>query len=116
MKNALIILFFISVLLACKNDESDDHIVVEDVYGFGILEKVRGIWNGPVSSTTALGGFNEWIVDFRPIAENHISAKNELDKDNDIFMSFFVTKYNGKEKKVLSDKQYEIVTNLIDQL
>jgi hypothetical protein len=24
--------------------------------------------------------------------------------------------YNGKEKKVLSDKQYEIVTNLIDQL
>lgn len=98
MKNALIILFFISVLFACKNDESDDQIVAEDVYGFGVLEKVRGIWNGPVSSTTALGGFNEWIVDFRPISENHISAKNELDIDNDIFMSLFVTKYNDEHK------------------
>lgn len=98
MKNALIILFFISVLFACKNDESDDQIVGEDVYGFGVLEKVRGIWNGSVSSTTALGDFNEWIVDFRPISENHISAKNELDIDNDIFMSFFVAKYNDEYK------------------
>ncbi len=67
-------------------------------YGFNILKKLRGIWNGPVTSTTPLGGYPEWIVDFRPHAENQISAKNELDTLNDIFMSFFIAKYNNQRK------------------
>lgn len=62
---------------------------VENTLGFGVLNKIKGIWNGPVSSTTPLGGYPEWIVDFRPITENQIAAKNELDTLNDIFMSFF---------------------------
>jgi hypothetical protein len=71
---------------------------LQNTLGFGILNKVKGIWNGPVTSTTGLGSYPEWIVDFRPISENQISAKNELDKLNDIHLSFFVAKYNGSYK------------------
>ena len=70
----------------------------KNVLGFGILNKLKGIWNGPVTSTTPLGGYPEWIVDFRPISENQISAKNELDTLNDIHMSFFIAKYNNAYK------------------
>lgn len=66
--------------------------------GFNILSKIKGIWNGPVTSTTALVSYPEWIVDFRPNSENQISAKNELDTVNDIFLSFFVAKYNNSYK------------------
>lgn len=68
------------------------------VAGYGVLSNVKGIWNGPVSSTTPLGGYPEWIVDFRPISENQISAKNELDTLNDIHMSFFIAKHNNQLK------------------
>ena len=71
---------------------------LNNTLGFGVLKKVRGIWNGPVTSTTPLGGYPEWIVDFRPISENQISAKNELDTLNDIHMSFFIALYNNQYK------------------
>ena len=67
-----------------------------NVKGYSILEKLSGIWTGPVASPTALGSFPEWIVDFRPISPSQISAKNELDSINDIFMSFFICKYNNE--------------------
>lgn len=67
----------------------------KNVLGFDVLDKLKGIWNGPVTSTTALGGYPEWIVDFRPISENQISAKNELDTLNDIHMTFFIAKYKN---------------------
>ena len=69
---------------------------IANTVGFGVLSKLKGIWNGPVNSTTGLGSYPEWIVDFRPISENQISAKNELDTLNDIFMSFFIAKYNNE--------------------
>lgn len=69
-----------------------------NVEGSGILEKLPGIWNGPVYSPTPLGSFNEWIVDFRPISASQVSAKNELDSINDIFMSFFIAKYDCEYK------------------
>ncbi len=91
---------------SCKDKKSaeetpEEHVAgptVENTLGFGVLNKVKGIWNGPVSSTTGLGSYPEWIVDFRPNAENQISAKNELDSLNDIFMSFFIVKYNNEFK------------------
>lgn len=43
-----------------------------------------------------LGSYPKWVVDFRPISASQISAKNELDVSNDIHMTFFVTKHNGK--------------------
>lgn len=90
---------------SCKDKNSEEipavtnnEPSVENTYGYGVLNKVKGIWNGPVSSTTGLGSYPEWIVDFRPISENQISAKNELDSLNDIFMSFFIVKYNNQYK------------------
>ncbi|MBC7695370.1 MAG: hypothetical protein H7141_08000 [Burkholderiales bacterium] len=104
----LCVLFFISFASckSCKDKKSTDETPedpikgpsVENTLGYGVLNKVKGIWNGPVSSTTPLGGYPEWIVDFRPISENQISAKNELDTLNDIFMSFFIVKYNNQYK------------------
>lgn len=91
---------------SCKDKKSDEETPetpnntspTESPMGYGVLNKVKGIWNGPVTSTTPLGGYPEWIVDFRPISENQISAKNELDTLNDIFMSFFIVKYNNQFK------------------
>jgi hypothetical protein len=65
-----------------------------EVKGYGILAKLPAIWNGPVYSPTPLGSFPEWIVDFRPISPAQVSAKNELDSLNDIFMSFFVVRHD----------------------
>lgn len=65
------------------------------VMGYGILSKLTGIWNGPVSSSTPLGGYPEWIVDFRPISGAQASGKSELDTANSIFVSFFVVKNNN---------------------
>ncbi|MBL7936448.1 MAG: hypothetical protein JNM51_11650 [Bacteroidia bacterium] len=91
---------------SCKDKKSEEESpeitengpTAENTLGFGVLNKVKGIWNGPVTSTTPLGGYPEWIVDFRPITENQISAKNELDTMNDIFLSFFIAKYNNQYK------------------
>ncbi|UKN01057.1 hypothetical protein K6119_15105 [Paracrocinitomix mangrovi] len=68
------------------------------VMGYSIMSKLPGIWNGPVTSTTALGSYPEWIVDFRPISAAQVSAKNELDSLNDIFMSYFIVKHDGAYK------------------
>jgi hypothetical protein len=69
------------------------------VKGYNLLSKICGIWDGPVTSTTPLGGYPEWIVDFRPISASQVSAKNELDSLNDIFMSFFIV-YDSTEYKL----------------
>ncbi|MCW3075393.1 MAG: hypothetical protein JWO32_2 [Bacteroidetes bacterium] len=71
---------------------------INSTYGYSVLKKLKGIWNGPVTSTTPLGGYPEWIVDFRPVSENQISAKNELDTLNDIHLSFFIALYNDQYK------------------
>jgi len=91
---------------SCKDDKTEEQSPttpnnepsVENTFGFGVLAKVNGIWDGPVSSTTGLGSYPQWIVDFRPISENQVSAKNELDTLNDIFMSFFIVKHNNSYK------------------
>lgn len=104
------IIFLIAMLPSCKSckdkktEETEtpntpvDLPSVENTLGFGVLSKVNGIWDGPVSSTTGLGSYPQWIVDFRPISENQVSAKNELDSLNDIFMSFFIVKHNNSYK------------------
>lgn len=102
-----IIFVFSITLMSCNKDKPDPpnddapnptlfYTDINQTLGFGILNRVKGIWNGPVTSTTPLGGYPEWIVDFRPISANQISAKNELDTLNDIHMSFFITKYKNE--------------------
>ncbi len=122
MKKKVDLFFIISiaccftVVLSCskKTEKAEDTTAVEtptsslcnlaaisstsSVNGFGIMDKLSGIWNGPVYSPTALGSFPEWVVDFRPISPSQVSAKNELDSLNDIFMSFFVVKHNCEYK------------------
>lgn len=102
-RSSLFLLLALLVFSACKEDEpvdepdpTADYTNIDNTLGFGVLSKLQGIWNGAVTSTTPLGGFPEWIVDFRAISANQISAKNELDPNNDIFMSFFIAKYNGE--------------------
>ncbi|MCX8081665.1 MAG: hypothetical protein N3F09_10565 [Bacteroidia bacterium] len=105
---AMVVIFMTPLLQQCRKDRPAEDPTVTDTpvsnplsdinntLGFGLLSKIKGIWNGPVSSTTPLGSYPEWIVDFRPISENQISAKNELDKSNDIHMSFFIAKYKNE--------------------
>jgi hypothetical protein len=107
MRNDLLIIVVVCAALisACDTD-GDPHVDppidpqpnIENTFGFGILDRINGIWNGPVSSTTALGGYPEWIVDIRPISESQVSAKNELDSQNDIFLSFFIVKHDNAYK------------------
>jgi hypothetical protein len=109
--NQLLLTLFIFTLItsSCKKKESSSSIPPPPVtaglpalngstpvLGFNLLGKIKGIWDGPVTSTTALGSYPEWIVDFRPISASQISAKNELDTANNIFMSFFVCYHNGQ--------------------
>lgn len=118
MKIKIIAFSILIISFACKNKKSEETETSEtqttttpatttgsnpapdtlNVFAFGVLKKLKGIWNGPVTSTTPLGGYPEWIVDFRPISENQISAKNELDTLNDIHMSFFISLYNNQYK------------------
>lgn len=105
MKSLVFAILLSVTFVACKNDSPTEDTPpptstpdINATYGFGILNKVKGIWNGPVTSTTALGSFPEWIVDFRPISPSQISAKNELDSVNDIHMSFFIALHNNEYK------------------
>jgi len=74
-------------------DDPQDTIIT----GYDFLKRVPGIWGGPVVSGTLLGDFPDWQQDFRPISSSQVSTKSELDKQNDIFMNFFVGKSDGKE-------------------
>jgi hypothetical protein len=82
-----------------NNNQPPAITATTSVRGYNLLSKVCGIWDGPVTSTTPLGGYPEWIVDFRPISASQVSAKNELDTLNDIFMSFFIV-YDSTEYKL----------------
>ena len=70
-----------------------------NVLGYNLLSRICGIWNGAVTSSTPLGNFPVWIVDFRPISASQVSAKNELDSLNSIFMSFFIV-YDSTQYKL----------------
>ena len=69
-----------------------------NVMGYNLLGRLCGIWDGGVTSTTRLGSYPEWIVDFRPISAAQVSAKNELDTANNIFMSFFICWHDSAYK------------------
>jgi len=103
------LLTFIFTIYSCKDKKEEETPAAgttpveginstTDVKGYGILSHLPGIWNGPVTSTTGLGSYPEWIVDFRPVSAAQVSAKNELDKLNNILMSFFIVKHNNAYK------------------
>lgn len=105
MKNSLFLILIMLAIASCKNDKPPEDVPppnptpdINNTYGYGVLDKIKGIWNGPVTSTTALGSYPEWIVDFRPVSPSQISAKNELDSVNSIHMSFFIALHNNEYK------------------
>ncbi len=112
MKNYFLILVVLASLFfnSCKNDKGETENTTpstgdigpinsnSDVKGYGILNRLPAIWNGPVTSSTALGSYPEWIVDFRPVSAAQVSSKNELDSVNNILMGFFIVKHNNAYK------------------
>lgn len=105
MKNLLLFLLVSSLFFSCKRDNQEElEAPVEDdginastsVKGYGLLAKVNGIWSGDVASTTALGNFQDWAMDIRPMSASQCGGKSELDTINDIFMSFFIVKFNNE--------------------
>jgi hypothetical protein len=107
--------FFLALFLAimittpgckCKKEKENAPEVTDpgtinsstNVMGYGILSRLPGIWNGPVTSSTMLGSYPEWIVDFRPVSGAQVSAKNELDSLNNILMGFFIVKHANSYK------------------
>jgi hypothetical protein len=103
------VLLILSVLFfGCKKKDTQHQQVVNNapppitsgtqVKGYNLLSKICGIWDGGVTSTTFLGSYPEWIVDFRPMSAAQVGAKNELDTANNIFMSFFITYHDSAYK------------------
>ncbi len=97
----LVVILFIASCKEKKTSPPDTTPPITDttnVMGYTILNKLPGIWNGPVTSSTMLGSYPEWVVDMRPISAAQISSKNELDSLNDILLSFFIVKHNKQYK------------------
>lgn len=92
----LLLLALFVGLNACHKDKNNtktnpgDINESTDVKGYGLFSHINGIWSGPVTSSTSVGNFPEYTADYRPISPAQVSAKNELDKKNDLFMSFFI--------------------------
>jgi hypothetical protein len=98
----ILILFTASLLLVSCKEKKDDTDKgkpdINNILGYNMLAKLPGIWNGGVTSSTALGSYPEWIVDFRPVSAAQVAAKNELDSLNNIFMSVFIVLHNNQYK------------------
>ncbi len=66
------------------------------VFGYGFLNKIVGLWNGKVVTTTSSGSFDKWYVDFRPVSASQVSQYSMLDSNTVNITSYFVVKYNNK--------------------
>ena len=108
----LLVLSFAVSVVSCKNDKDapgDDNTTPSvgpissssEVTGYNMLEKLPGIWNGPVTSSTPLGSYAEWIMDMRPVSAAQVSGKSELDTQNDILLGFFIVKHGNAYKMAL---------------
>jgi hypothetical protein len=69
-----------------------------DVLGFGILYRIPGQWNGPVTSDTPAGNFPVWYVDFRPVSPAQISQFSTVDPTMNNYVSFFIVRHGGRLK------------------
>ena len=68
------------------------------VLGFGFLNRIVGLWNGPVFSSTPSGSFDSWHVDFRPVSASQVSQYTSLDSTSINYTSFFIVKQNNQLK------------------
>lgn len=101
MKNLIgaIFLLFFSIIFFQSNCFSQNHeLVNDDVLGFDFMDKITGLWNGPVYSNTPAGSFDVWYVDFRPNAESQVSQYSSLDAHTINYTSFFIVDYQDEMK------------------
>ena len=68
----------------------------ENVFGYGILRRLPGLWHGPVSTTTPAGNFDNWYVDFRPVSSGQVSQYSALDADTINYLTFFIVSARPK--------------------
>lgn len=104
----LLFAFAVQLNFSCKDKDGDTDTTPPpasggidantNVMGYNLLAQLPGIWNGPVTSTTMLGSYPEWIVDFRPVSAAQVSSKSELDSVNNVLMGFFIVKYGNEYK------------------
>lgn len=94
IRNFLLLLLGLSMILinSCKHDDP----IVVSIKGFEFLNKIPGLWHGPVTSTTSAGNFNDWYLDFRPVSATQVSQFSLLDTNTVNNISFFIVKYKGE--------------------
>ncbi len=91
------IIFCIMLLITSTGGgQSPDR--ANQVLGLGFLQRIPGLWNGPVSSTTPAGSYPVWYVDFRPVSPGQVSQYSTLDADTLNYISYFIVKHNNQLK------------------
>jgi len=86
---ALILITFAS----CKHNESSEE---QSIIGYGFLNRISGMWNGPVTSSTTAGSFPIWYCDFRPVGASQVSQFSQMDSITTTNLSFFIVKYKDQ--------------------
>lgn len=95
----LCLLFLFSTQNIIKaNDSVFQNNAENDILGFSFLNKIVGLWNGPVFSDTPAGSFNRWYVDFRPISPSQVSQFSCMDANTTNYTSFFIVRHDEKLK------------------
>ena len=94
-------IFFLSfsiVFLACSCNPKTTEPKIQDVLGFNFFNRIPGLWNGSVATSTAAGSFDKWYLDYRPISSCQVSQFSQLDTSTINNISFFIVKYNSQYK------------------
>jgi hypothetical protein len=94
LKKKVVLLALLLILLV----NAQCMAVENDVFGMGILNRIVGLWNGPVTSTTPAGSFDNWYVDFRPVLPGQVSQYSTLDSDTVNYISFFIVRHENRLK------------------
>lgn len=84
-----VVLFNIQYIQSKENSE---------ILGFGILNRIPGLWHGPVTSDTPAGDFPAWYVDFRPVSAGQVSQYSMLDSQTVNYITFFIVKHEEQLK------------------
>ncbi len=86
------------LLSACRKKASTDNPTspATEPLGYSLLRHLPGIYQGPVVSTTSVGDFPFWGIDFRPVHAGQIGGRSELDSANNIHLNFFVAQYQNR--------------------
>ena len=83
---------------ACKRKTPADTspLPSEEPVGYSLLRYLPGIYQGQLTSTTSVGNFPFWGVDFRPLHPAQVGGRSELDSANNLHLNFFVAEYQNR--------------------